>query len=262
MEAKLHFITSKLQFKYIDMLQTLKEKGKVSTSEYIKFVEGMEYILDSLASGLTLKQQQDLKEETGKMLEHVSNILYDSIHNPSDVPEQLEYYYYFDKDGIANLIDTVNPRKVIHQFIDEPMPGLKRLPPPHIVIEPKPKKTTFKKKMVSQVKHIKASKSLTKDVKKLFTKYTRIQNTIYNGLDKVDSLKTIKGRMNKVEKLLGKLVELENIKNQIISVGDTSEYSKTVEEEVRGATEYLYTTLNDKYMELEAQLKPRKYKLQ
>ena len=79
MEAKLHFITSKLNYKYIDTLNTLKETGRLTTQEYINFIEEMEYILDSLASGLTLKQQQDLKLQ----FKHVDDSLFAlSLRNP------------------------------------------------------------------------------------------------------------------------------------------------------------------------------------
>lgn len=258
-EAKLHYICSKLQYKYNDILQTLREKGKLSTREYIDFVDDMESSFDELTSGLPRLTRNHLKDETNKLLEHVSTIVYDTVHDPKLVQDQLEYYYFFDSSGNAKLIDVKNPRKVIHQFIDEPMPKRVRLPQPHIIKEPsQPIQKKITKKHVKPVTHIKASKSLVKDVKKLFTKFIRIQKTIYNGIDKVDGLKTVKGRINRVEKLLSKLSELENIRNKISSIGNTSPESSKIEEEVSDANEYLYNTLNDKYMELDHELKLRK----
>ena len=118
---------SKLQYVYNEMIHKLQEQDFVDTKTFVEFINKMTNITketDELPNTVRIH----IRNVSNKLIDHISDILNDSLQDDTEsVKEHLSYYYILDAD--CN-IHTVNLENNISRDITQwDMSGLKRTPP-------------------------------------------------------------------------------------------------------------------------------------
>lgn len=120
---------AKIQYKYNDLLQNIREDLDADTSYYTKSVIGetlqaFKKVIEKAVKDLPPDAKTSIKSRSKKMVKHISLLLDYINKDPLIVQDYLSYHYSFDENGDIHMIDHSTR---VRQTIEE-MPRLTRLP--------------------------------------------------------------------------------------------------------------------------------------
>jgi len=101
------------------------------------------------------------------------------------------------------------------------------------------------------------TKKDNKQITKLFKDFTKMSKSILKQIEKEQKLKTIKAKLNAIEKALQHLVDLKNVEMELLSILDKSVESSQIKNTIQKDIKDLEDRLSMRYDELDIASRPK-----